>query len=476
MGLRRPSLTMRIFLAVFATAIAMVILTGASTRWSFTRGFLGYLNDLAVTRMEAVVPRIAEAYAEQGDWSFIREDRRRWMDIIRPVPGPAPDIVAGDESEPPHFAPPLSDLTGVVMRMALLDADRRLLAGFVIAGARNEERPVTVAGRTVGWVTLARFESVAAAGAQRFAEAQARALWVIGLVAVLLAGAIAWWLARTQLKPVRAVADATHRLAGGDYALRVPVQSRDEVGRLARDFNHLAATLQRNEQMRRDFMADLSHELRTPLGVLHGELEAIEDGVRTLDRAAIKSLQSEVAMLNKLVSDLYDLSLADVGALTYRKAALDVRDLLSLALEAFRERFAQAGISVSLSLPPTPLPLFADERRLLQLCHNVLENACRYTDRGGSLAVTARQQGDWVVIDFMDSAPGVPAERLDKLFERFYRGEASRNRASGGAGLGLAICRSIVEAHAGQIEAAASPQGGLHLRIRLPCPDNVTGA
>jgi len=212
----------------------------------------------------------------------------------------------------------------------------------------------------------------------------------------------------------------------------------------------------------------VSHELRTPLGVLHGELEAIEDGVRTLDRESVRSLQAEVATLNKLVSDLYDLSLADVGALTYRKADLDVAETLRLAAGAFRERLSERGIKLALVLPEAPLMAFVDERRLVQLFNNLLENTCRYTDAGGMLRVSARRDGANVCIDFSDTAPGVADEQRAHLFERFYRTDASRNRQSGGAGLGLAICQRIVEAHDGRIEAKASPLGGLWVAIELP--------
>ncbi len=456
----------RIFLAVLATSSIVLFIAGIATHLSFTHGFLGYLNELAEARLEAVVPRAANAYAAHGDWSFIRNDRRQWMEIMRPVPGLEMPASAAAR------VPPLSDLTGVAMRMALLDDERNLVAGALVAGARSLERPVIVEGRTVGWVVLAEFESVASTGAHRFQNTQRRAAWVIGIIAIALAGSIAWWLTRSVLAPMRRIANATHRLAGGDYTLRVPVSSDDEVGRLARDFNHLAETLQRNEQMRQDFLADLSHELRTPLGVLHGELEAMEDGVRPLDAKSVKSLQDEVNTLNKLVNDLYDLSLADVGALAYRMVDVDVREPLGSALEAFRDRLKQTRITLHEDRPDCPLLAFADTRRLRQLFVNLLENTCRYTDADGVVHIRSMRTADRIEIEFMDSAPGVDPDRLPHLFNRFYRAEASRNRSSGGAGLGLAICKGIIDAHDGEIEADASPLGGLRILIRLPASPN----
>lgn len=455
------SISTKLFLAVLATAVLAVVLMGAASRWNFERGFVGYLNEQGVERLDAAMPNAVAAYREHGNWDFLREGREGWFEVIRPSPP-----VNGRFDW--RNGPPVSDLTGAMLRLSLLDADRQLIAGYRDVQQGASERAVVVDGKTVGWIVMSPFQSVSEAADQRFQQSQLWSSWVIGSLCVLLAACIAWWVARTLLAPVKRVAAATHRLAAGDYESRVAVNSHDEVGQLARDFNSLAHTLQRNEQMRREFMADVSHELRTPLGVLHGELEAMEDGVRRLDAQAVRSLQHEVGMLNKLVTDLYDLSLADVGALAYRKAEVDIGEVLALCVDGFRERLTAAGLTVELSLPQQPLIVFADHRRMQQLFSNLVLNACRYTDAGGTLRITAREAGDAVVIDLMDSAPGVDAALLPRLFERFFRGESSRNRASGGAGLGLAICRSIVEAHDGTIEAQASPIGGLWLAIRLP--------
>jgi two-component system sensor histidine kinase BaeS len=457
------SITTKLFLAVLATAVLAVVAMGAASRWNFERGFVGYLNEQGVERLDAVLPNAIAAYRQHGSWDFLREGPGPWFEIMRPAPS-----ASGERFEPGRTPPPVSDLTGAMLRIGLLDTDRRVIAGFREVRRGSAERAVVVDGKTVGWVVMAPFQNVSEAGDQRFQQNQARASWVIGGLCVLLAAGIAWWIARVLLAPVKRVAGATHRLAAGDYESRVAVSSNDEVGQLARDFNSLAHTLQRNEQMRREFMADVSHELRTPLGVLHGELEAMEDGVRRLDAQAVRSLQHEVGMLNQLVTDLYDLSLADVGALTYRKTDADLRELLEPGIDAFRERLAAAGLRLELALPAQPLMVFADERRLQQLFSNLVLNSCRYTDAGGVLRIAAREEGGVIAIDLMDSAPGVDAALLPRLFERFFRGEGSRNRASGGAGLGLSICRSIVEAHGGTIEAKASPLGGVWVAVRLP--------
>ncbi|TWC64976.1 two-component system sensor histidine kinase BaeS [Pseudomonas sp. SJZ103] len=455
------SISTKLFVAVLAGVLLVILSMGLATSWSFGRGFLGFINEQAMERMAQVVPRLATAYQREGNWDFLRNRPDRWFDVMRPDPDAAR---ASDD-----FRPPLaSDLTGALFRIALLDKDKKRVTGYPAIGEDALIQPVVVNSETVGWLAVTPFQSVTEAGGERFQQYQLRTSLVMGVFSLLLAMLIAWWIARTLLEPVKRVAAATHRLASGDYGSRVAVASDDEVGQLSRDFNQLAYTLERNEKMRREFMADVSHELRTPLSVLRGELEAIEDGVRSLDQSSMKSLQGEVSMLSKLVDDLYELSLADVGALTYRKAPCRLNDLLENSLAMYRERFTARQLQIDLELPRQPVELLADASRLQQLFSNLLENAVRYTDVNGTLRISVGVDRDTVRIDFLDSGPGVSASQLPRLFERFYRGESSRNREHGGAGLGLAICRSIANAHDGSLVADHSPYGGLWLILRLP--------
>ncbi|NWA24587.1 sensor histidine kinase efflux regulator BaeS [Pseudomonas gingeri] len=455
------SISTKLFIAVLASVLFVILSMGLATGWSFGRGFLGYLNEQALQRMEPVLPRLVALYEREGSWEVIRDQPQRWFEMMRPE--------QKDELETRQLkTPPTSDLTGAVFRLALLDQQKRLVIGYPAIGDDALLRPIEVAGKTVGWLAVSPFQSVTEAGGERFQQYQLRASLVMGAFSLLLAMLIAWWIARTLLDPVKRVAAATHRLAAGEYSNRVAVSSNDEVGQLARDFNQLAYTLERNEQMRREFMADVSHELRTPLSVLRGELEAIEDGVRTLDQGSMKSLLGEVGMLSKLVDDLYELSLADVGALTYRKVECNLNALLEECVAMYQERCAARQLQVTLELPAQVLRVEADPKRLQQLFSNLLENSVRYTDVAGALIIRAAPEGKSLRIDFLDSSPGVETQQLPRLFERFYRSEASRNRASGGAGLGLAICQSIALAHGGRLSADHSPLGGLWLSLHLP--------
>jgi two-component system sensor histidine kinase BaeS len=463
----------KLFLALLATILVAVVATTIAIRISFISGFLGYLNEQEIERIQSMLPLLAAAYEENGDWNFLRDDRIAWLELLRGTPAGARP--RGElwrfRGLPPSRGPfPISesDLTGVNLRVTLLDEQHRFVIGNPQLSADVPTRPVIVNGKLVGWLGVLPFQRVTTGAAIHLQDRQLESVWIIGVGAVLLAALAAILLTHRLLRPIRRITEATHRLAAGQYATRLRAASHDEIGRLANDFNRLALALERNERMRRAFMADVSHELRTPLTVLRGELEAFEDGVRPLTPESLKSLQTEVTTLSKLVNDLYELSLADIGALAYRMADVDIAAALRLRLRGFHERLAERRISVESNVHEAELIVNADATRIQQLFSNLMENSIRYTNAGGRWHVACRREDTRVLIDLQDSEPGVPAELLTRLFERFYRVDASRNRQSGGAGLGLAICKSIVEAHGGTITARESPLGGLWIRVALP--------
>ena len=464
--MKRPGITIQLFLAVLATATLVALVMGAAAQLNLSRGFMGYLNGQATQQMTAALPRLQTAYIEHNNsWEFVRNHPGVWFRLLEPPPPLEREGEISWESEVALRSP---HLLGLGRRMTLLDPQRQLVIGYPHIFANSEQREVVVQGNTVGWIILAPIESVTDAAALNFQGDQLRATLAMGVLALLLAALVAWWVARALLAPVRQVARATHQLAAGHYDTRVAVSSQDEVGQLAHDFNQLALALERNEQSRRDFMADISHELRTPLAVLRGEIEAMQDGIHPLTPQGLQVLHNEVATLSQLVGDLHELALADVGALRYRTQALDLAALVAQEAATFATRCADARLHLDVQTPPSPIPVQADPARLGQLLHNLLDNAVRYTDPGGSLRVRVQRQDAQALIDLQDSHPGAAPELLPRLFERFFRVEASRGRASGGSGLGLAICRSIVLAHGGQIDARPSPLGGLWIHIRLP--------
>jgi len=297
---------------------------------------------------------------------------------------------------------------------------------------------------------------------------------LVGGIIIVFAGILSYLLARRLVRPLEDLAEGTRRLASGDYERRVEVKGGDEIGNLSKDFNLLALTLEKNEEARRQWIADISHELRTPLGILRGETEALLDGVRQPDHAALQSLNTETLRLGRLVDDLYQLSMSDLGALSYRKKILNLAGLIEELAESYRNEFDQHGLSLTLTYEGSQgIQAFGDQERLHQLFTNLFENSLKYTDSGGGLEITLAIEGRNLSINFQDTAPTVPVAELEKLFDRLYRFESSRNRQTGGAGLGLSICKNIIEAHEGSISAAVSPLGGLWIKVSLPLTGNA---
>src|SRR2546429_3982262 len=374
--------TSKLFLAFLLTNVAIALVVAVAAQIAVKTGFRSYVNEREERRLSTLSDTLVDAYRAHGDWEFLRGNDSLWRSFNRPGP-PGPERFAPDGRPPPHAndrpPPPASERHGpppgegpprprsVPPTATLLDAQRQLIAGKDVSPDTSPLRPIMVDGATVGWIATTYPGEPFDRTDLRFQDEQLRASWIIAAVAVLLAAVVAILIARRLLVPVKRLANATHRLAHGDYSTRVSINTSDEVGQLVADFNHLAVTLEKNEALRRQFMAEISHELRTPLAVLGGEIEALEDGIRAPTPASLKSLRAEVATLAKLIDDLYDLSLADVGALTYRLEKLDVVELLDDAVQAFNERYAERNIALDFERPDRPVHVDGDATRLMQL-------------------------------------------------------------------------------------------------------------
>ncbi len=474
-------ITYRLFLAILTATVLAVVCMFLIMKWNIDRGFFRYVDRMEQKRFALLSSRLEESYAGHGNWDFLRQDPLIWRQLVdasipevgpghpgEDRPGMPGERTHGGEGGPPdRFFPPQP--TRFAVPFVLLDAGKRPLFGPVEINAHKDLKPIHHKNKVVGYLGLLKRKIPSDELQQRFLKEQKLALFMVAGMIVLVAAGLSLPLANRLVRPIKGLAAATERLAAGEFATRVPVISTDELGRLARDFNALAMTLEKNEQARRQWVADISHELRTPLAVLRGEVEALQDGIRQPTPDSIRSLHGEVMRLNRLVDDLYQLSMSDLGALTYRKEDLDLAELVTDAIVSFRPEFARKEISLTEDIPMARgVVVFGDPERLRQLFTNLLDNALKYTDEEGKLAIRLVCRSDQATIDIQDSAPGVLESDLVRLFERLYRVEASRNRSAGGAGLGLAICRNIVEAHAGSIDALPSPLGGVWIRVTLP--------
>lgn len=450
-------ITGKLFMAIFATCMLVLITMHWGVRISFERGFIDYIKNSNEQRINMLSEALEEQYSRHGNWVFLRNNDQVIYQIMRSFE---------QNSDSSHNLPP----KGWRTQFWVVDSQYNRLVGHSGPVPKEGPRhPIRYNNEIVGWVITTPIERLTRNTDISFDQQQRRTSWMIVALSTLLAAAVTWLMSRGLLAPVKRLVAGTHRLAAGDFSTRVAVSSQDELGRLAHDFNQLATSLEKNEQMRRAVMADVSHELRTPLAVLRGELEALQDGVRQPTAASLGSLQAEVSTLTKLVDDLHQLSLSDLGALAYRKSQVDCVHLLQIAVASFRERFHAKGLDIVPQLPEQA-PLFGDPDRLNQLFNNLLENSLRYTDAGGKLEIGAQTQPGRLLIYWQDSAPGVNDDQLARIFERFYRTEGSRNRASGGSGLGLSICQNIVEAHNGTIYAQHSPLGGVRITVEFATP------
>ncbi|HET7677966.1 MAG TPA: ATP-binding protein [Candidatus Limnocylindrales bacterium] len=347
-------------------------------------------------------------------------------------------------------------------------AGRILLAGLAAAGLAIAIVAVgvwIVGGEVFKQLMMATGESADAA--QRVFD---RSVTVVLLAATALAiaasVALAVLLARRLSRPIADVGAAARRIAEGDYAARVPREGPEELATLADSFNQMAASLEEQERLRRDFIASAAHELRTPLTNLQGYLEALRDGVISADRATYESLWEEADRLVRLARSLDALAEGDRAGRTAAPREVDLAPLLASAVELARPGLEARRLELERRWPPT-LPARADPDQLAQVLANLLQNAVRYSDEGGRVVVAAEARPGSVLVSISNTGEPIPRDDLPRLFERFYRVEKSRDRARGGAGIGLAIVKQLVEAGGGRVGADSEP-GGTRFWFSLP--------
>ena len=280
-----------------------------------------------------------------------------------------------------------------------------------------------------------------------------------------------------EAKNLNRLSLAANRVASGDFSQRVEVRSKDELASLAAAFNTMAESLAKTEDQRKRLFSDIAHELKTPIAVIQGNLEAIAAGVADPTPERISSLQEETALLTRLVTDLRDLSLAESGQLKLHPQPTDLAELIRGAVAGVQAQAEERGVEVTATAEEGLPPVLADPDRVGQVLRNLIANALRYTPGAGSIRVSAGLDGQagpsargvrpaWVSV--ADTGSGIPSEDLPHIFDRFYRVDKSRSRASGGSGLGLAVVKQLVEAHGGKVWAESELGKGTVFHFTLP--------
>ena len=478
-------LSYKILVAFTLTSIMVVVLMVGLMRFYVARNFAEYVNQSMLERFSDFADALAAEYQKHQGWQTLKDNPGRWEEILQSSvssknlykpggPPPPPEIeIKGSGSRAQGKPPPMPRvfIHKLARKLALFDTAKQHVAGgrAGISYDRFTLQAIIVDDKIVAWLGLHKREPLANPLAVGFLKQQSQLLYIIGGGILLLAAIVAFPLARHLLTPVHKLTAGTQALALRHFNTRIEVESNDELGQLAADFNTMAQTLEKYERLRQQWISDIAHELRTPLSILRGEIEAFKDGVREVNHDTLDSLYSEARHLSKIVNDLHELSLADAGALSIKTERVDPVAVLKETLAHFKPRFAEKQIRIEINLESKrPITAMGDADRLQQLFSNLLENTLRYTDVPGILTIGQEHTPECLKLILEDSGPGVPDDSLEHLFERLYRVDRSRSRSQGGSGLGLSICKSIVNALGGEIRAVNGELGGLRIEIELP--------
>ncbi len=444
----RPPRIFNLMLTAFALVIVLGISGMVASFWLVTRW-----NDPEQIRwIEAemsardLAMQLAAYYQRTGSWHKVEQRL-----------GPLPQGFGG--------------IDGAV---SLLDMKGRIVAGrrrpVMVRGNEAVRRIPIVANRQqVGTLVISVFDTDEAFPVGQLNRRPL--LWGMfgagaGLIVVLLA--IAAVFSRRISAPLRQISAAAHAIADGDHSSRVKPANVRELAELAESFNRMAAALQQADQQRRQLTADIAHELRTPLSIIKGQLEGIQDGVYEADAEQIEALLAEVALLERLINDLHLLALADAGQLPlYREMVAPVM-LVNEAVRSFTQSAAERGIRLTTVLADDLPDIMVDPLRIAQVLGNLIGNALRHTPAGGEVKVAVTADQGSIVFSVRDTGPGIDPADLPHIFDRFYRADRSRTRSSGGAGLGLAIARRLVEAHRGQIWVESELGRGTTVSFAMP--------
>lgn len=473
-------LTLRIqaFLAFLGFAALLLLGVYTYSSMSFEKSFETYTLQRENERNAELIESLKQHYEEEGSFKDFQTHPKLWDAINQ---------LRRNGERFPARPQPTSDQANLILdhrpasrgprrefrtRYLLLDEHKNLIAGnrsnrdqylsTEIALEHNGKKNV------IGYLSMPVNRALRDLADLQFVAQQKDHFSRMTVFALIAAFAFAIPFALLLTRKLKRITEHVESLSHGLYEHRIKVNGRDEISTLAQQLNHLGQTLQESEQSRKRFVADISHELRTPLAVLKADLEALQDGVRPLTHDAIARLQSHTDRLQHLINDLYELSLTDVGAMTYRKTSCDLVAIVKASLERAPANIVDRGLTLTSALPEHSVIIFADEARIHQLLENLLANSAQYTHAPGQIQLTLDVHINRAVIMLEDSAPSVNHEELQKIFERLYRSDSSRNRQTGGAGLGLSICRNIISAHEGSISASISDLGGLKIIVEIP--------
>lgn len=449
------SLSFKLTIAFMVVSVLGTVLVAVLVNWQTRRQFGNLVQTLYQDDLADFGDQLADYYQTNSSWQGVEQ-----MVFADP-----PDDDSHDKHD--RWLP----ATLVDSNQRVIFGDRRYPVGERLPDELVDSGlPIEVNGETVGWLVLA---SVGDGRSDFYGSPEAdflanlnRTTLVIAASAGVMALLFGIVLARTISHPVSELKSATQRVAQGELGHQVPVRSPDEIGQLTASFNQMSADLAKANQLRRQMTADIAHDLRTPLSVLQGYTEALDDGKLPGNSDIYQSMHRQVKHLNRLVEDLRTLSLADAGQLSLHPQPVAPRDLLEHTVLIYAQQAEKQQVALDLQVPEKLPQIKVDLDRLVQVLGNLISNALRHTPAGGHIRLAA-ENGQQLVLRVQDSGAGIAPDDLPHVFDRFYRGDKSRS-PNGESGLGLAIARSIVEAHNGRITVTSTPGQGTTFTITLP--------
>lgn len=445
------------FLSIGVVSVAIIFITA---RLNTRREFINFLSDQS---RDNIIITLSDYHQQNGSWDGV--DFLVVEDNERPQPGMGMGQGPGGGQHMVMMQPfTLTDENGNV-----IVSNGKFAVGEKIPKEELALGQVITENNEVIGILLPFRESFQGNPRElEFIERTNLTLLYGALIGAVIALFLGIFLSRTITRPIRELTQATHAVSEGDLAQQVTIHSNDELGDLAKAFNKMSAELSRSVNTRKQMTADIAHELRTPLSLILGHAEAVHDGVLPPTKENFEIIREEAARLNHLVDDLRTLSLADAGELSINLQTIEPGQLLQEVSSLYQIQTQKKNITFELDIASHLPTLELDPGRMTQVLTNILDNALRHTPENGQIVLSAKKSDDRVEIVVQDSGPGLSPADINRIFERFYRADSSRQREDGGSGLGLAIAKSIVQAHNGKLSAESGAGNGLRVIISLP--------
>ena len=468
------SLRWKLALAFLAVVVISVGLTAYLTNRGAAREFSSYVLESRRNYIDQIEEGLGWFYENNGSWTGVQNllDGLVMMRGERLVLADGSGVVVGDTD--------LQWLGLTTGRVGLSASTRDIFVSgdevgeFYLLSSSMMRGRGPMMGGPVSPQTPLFFQDVQE---QELLERVNRSLLIAGVVAVFVAIVLGLLLTRQFTRPIQGLKNGAARIAGGDLAYRVRVESQDEFGDLAESFNSMAASLDSSEQARQRLFADIAHELRTPLSIIEGTVNAMLDGVYEPDQDNLKSIKEETALLTRLVADLRDLALAESGQLKLEVESVDTAKLIQRRVSQAEDMAREKGIGLTTDITGGIPSVMVDSRRIERVVANLLDNALRHTPSGGSVVVTVTTapgrdgypvDTGHILVSVADTGEGIAKEHLPHVFDRLYRVDDARPREKGGAGLGLAIAKQMVELHGGRIWVESEMGKGSTFSFSLP--------